>query len=77
MTSDPEHARGNFLRLNAAPSASHADADGIHIAGMTFHTRPENLQCVRAELERLSGAEVHAANPRAERDHATVLANGE
>lgn len=42
----------------------HPDAGGIHIAGIVVHTRPERVGRVRAGLERLSGAEVHAVDPR-------------
>ena len=64
MKSDHEYPRREFLRLNAAAMAGSAESDGIYIAGIVVHTRPENLQYVRAGLERLSGAEVHAADPR-------------
>jgi len=64
MKTPYESARRKFLRLEAASAARPTDAGGIHIAGVVVHTRPDHLQKVRAGLERLSGAEVHAADPR-------------
>jgi len=64
MSTETEPTRREFLRLDAASSTPGKDSDGIHIAGLVVHTRPENLQRVRAGLERLSGAEVHAVDPR-------------
>lgn len=63
MKSTHEQNRRKFLRLDGGSGSGLSDADGIHIAGIVVHTRPENLQGVRAGLRRLSGAEIHAVDP--------------
>ena len=64
MKSEREYPRRKFLRLNAAATPGSTESDGIYIAGIVIHTRPEDLRRVRSGLERLSGAEIHAADPR-------------
>ena len=64
MATEIKPTRRTFLRLDAAPSAPSVDSAGIHVAGVVVHTRPEHLERVRTGLARLSGAEVHAADPR-------------
>ncbi len=59
-----ETTRRKFFGLRTAPVAGHPDSSGIYVAGLVVHTRPESLERVRAGLSRLSGAEVHAADPR-------------
>ncbi|MDX1512145.1 MAG: chaperone NapD [Gammaproteobacteria bacterium] len=62
MQSKP--GRRNFLRLCAIPTARDSQTPGIYVAGLVVHTRPENLDPVRAGLARLSGVEVHAVDPK-------------
>jgi nitrate reductase NapD len=64
MSTKFKSKRRNFLRLNSALSTGPEDSLGIHIAGLVVHTRPENIDRVRARLERISGVEVHACDPR-------------
>lgn len=64
MSNETRPDRRRLLRLNPTLSATGSESIGIHIAGLVVHTRPENLERVRAGLERLSGVEVHAADPR-------------
>ena len=64
MTTDTRPSRRKFLRLDAATRVAAADSSGIHIAGVVVHTRPESLERVRAGLAKLSGAEIHAADPK-------------
>lgn len=59
-----ETSRRRFFGLSTTPVAGHPDSSGIHVAGLVVHTRPESLERVRAGLLRLSGAEVHATDPR-------------
>ena len=64
MSEQTKPTRREFLRLDKASSTPPMDPDGIYIAGLVIHARPENLQRVRTGLEHLSGAEVHAVDPR-------------
>lgn len=64
MTIETRPGRRKFLRLHTPSSVTEGHSTGIHIAGLVVHTRPESLERVRVGLARLSGAEVHAADPR-------------
>lgn len=64
MITDDKQTRRTILGIDAALSNGAADCRGVHIAGIVVHTRPENVERVRHSLERLSGTEVHAADPR-------------
>lgn len=59
-----ETSRRKLFGLDTAPLAGHPKSSGIHVAGLVVHTRPESLERVRAGLVRLSGAEIHAVDPR-------------
>lgn len=61
MSTELRTGRRKFLRIEPETPA---EGKGIHIAGLVVHTKPDSLQRVRAGLEKLSGAEVHAADPR-------------
>ena len=64
MTTQTRANRRSFLQLDDAYSTTDRSSKEIHIAGLVVHTRPDNVDRVRASLERLSGAEIHAADPR-------------